>query len=219
MRETFVRELQRVQDNLLSLGSMVESGLIDAVDILKRRDISGSNRLIQWDEWVNTRRFSIEGEVLLLIARQQPVATDMRMLAAMLEIATELERIGDYAKGIARINLNLDPDFPHERYMDSLQKMSQIASHMIHEALKAFTWRDGELAQMIPSTDDELDDLYTTIYRQIIEHVSASPELIDSANNIMWAAHNLERAGDRAVNICERVVFTVTGEMIELSPS
>ncbi|MCA9939972.1 MAG: phosphate signaling complex protein PhoU [Anaerolineales bacterium] len=216
-RQNFDRDLQHVQDDVLSLGSMVEGALIDAVQVLRRRDMAGSRRLVEWDRRVNEKRFAIESNVLSLIARQQPVARDMRTLAAVLEIVTELERIGDYAKGIARINTALDHDFPHEAYMGTLTDMAQVASRMVHQSLEAFAWRDVALARQIPEQDDLVDEGYKEIYRALIAAIMKNPGITDNANSILWAAHNLERSADRAVNICERVVFTVTGEMVELS--
>lgn len=216
-RHGFDRDLQRIQDNMLSLGSMVEGALIDAVQVLRCRDSSGSRRLIEWDKWVNDKRFAIENDALTLIARQQPVAGDMRVLAATLEIATELERIGDYAKGIARINLSLRDGFPHEPYMGTLLEMAQTASRMVHEALAAFAWRDVALARQVPAQDDLVDEGYKETQRQLIAYIMQHPEDMDCANSLLWAAHNLERAADRAVNICERVIFTVTGEIVEFS--
>ncbi|GAB4144199.1 MAG: phosphate signaling complex protein PhoU [Candidatus Promineifilaceae bacterium] len=216
-RQTFDRDLQRIQENILSLGSMVEGALIDAVQVLHRRDQAGSHRLIEWDRRVNDKRFVIENDTLTVIARQQPVARDMRVLAAALEIVTELERIGDYAKGIARINLSLRDGFPHEPYMGTLLEMGQTASLMVHDALAAFAWRDVVLARQVPAQDDIVDAGYKETQRQLIQYIMQRPEDMDCANSLLWAAHNLERAADRAVNICERVIFTVTGEIVEFS--
>jgi phosphate transport system protein len=216
MRQLFERELQKVHADTLTLGSMVETGLMNAVEVLARRDYVGSKRIIEWDTWVNEKRFDIEAKVLALIARQQPVAKDMRGLAAILEISSELERIGDYAKGIAKINLKLDVNFPYEPFVEKMGEMSKLASQMIHESLQAFSWGDVELARKVPALDDTLDDLYNDMYREVITTIIQQPTLLDNGNNIIWAAHNLERAGDRAVNICERVIFTITGNMVEL---
>lgn len=219
MRQIFDRELQRIQEELLSMGSMVEGAILDGVQILCRRDLSGSQRLIVWDQRVNERRFAIEQEALSLIARQQPVARDIRVLAAVLEIVTELERVGDYAKGIARINLLMDARFPHKPFMGTLTEMGQAATQMLRQSLEAFAWRDEGLARRVPAQDQTVDTLYQEIYRDLISYVMNHPADMDQANYILWAAHNLERTADRAVNICERVIFTITGEMVEFSQS
>jgi phosphate transport system protein len=217
-RRVFDQELQRIQDRVLVLGSMVEEALVESVEILKRRDMEGARRLIAQDRQINENRFAIEADVLKLIATQQPVAGDMRVLAAVLEIVTELERIGDYAKGIAKINLLLDEE-PLLKPLIDLPHMATKVRYMMHQALVAFVWRDVELARAIPAEDQEVDRLYNQIDRELLEHVVAdpTPSTIDRANYLLWAAHNLERAADRVVNLCERVVFTVTGEMVEMN--
>jgi phosphate transport system protein len=194
---------------------LVETALTESVDILKERDMDRSRRLIAQDREVNRRRFQIESDVLTLIATQQPVATDMRTLAAMLEIGTELERMGDYAKGIAKINLMLGEE-PLLKPLIDLPVMAQKARHMLHQALDAFVRRDVELAKAIPRQDDEVDQLYNKVSRELLTYVMGDPKVMDRANYLLWAAHNLERAADRVTNLCERVVFTVTGEMEEL---
>jgi len=214
-RETFEREMQRLQDELLVLGSMVEDALMDSVEVLKRRDMEGSRRLIAQDRRINEKRFAIEGDALVLIATQQPMAVDLRTLAAVLEITTELERIGDYAKGIAKINLMLGEE-PLLKPLVDVPRMAERARSMLHRALTAFVQRDVELARAIPAEDDEVDALYNQVYRELLTYIIADPRTIEQANHLLWVAHNLERAADRVINICERVVFTVTGEMAEL---
>jgi phosphate transport system protein len=195
---------------------MVEKALVDSVEILKQRDMEGSQRLIAQDRQINEKRFAIETDVLALIATQQPVAGDMRTLAAVLEITTELERMGDYAKGIAKINL-LIGEQPLLKPLIDLPLMAERVREMLHQALDAFIRRDVALARQIPGQDDYVDHLYNQINRELLTYVMADPSTIDQANYLLWAAHNLERAADRVINLCERVVFTVTGEMVELA--
>jgi phosphate transport system protein len=214
-RSTFDKELQRLQDEVLALGSMVEEAIIESVEILKRRDMEGARRLIAEDRRINEKRFEIEADVLALIATQQPVAGDMRTLAAILEITTELERMGDYAKGIAKINLLLGEE-PLLKPLIDLPLMAEKARDMLHQALDAFVRRDVALARVIPSLDDIVDNLYNQINRELLTYVMSDPSNMDRANYLLWAAHNLERAADRVINLCERVVFTVTGEMVEM---
>ena len=215
-RQIFKQKLQRLQDEVLFLGSMVEAALIEAVKLLKERDMAGSHRLIAEDRHLNEKRFAIENNVLTLIATQQPVAGDMRVLAAMLEISTELERIGDYAKGIANINLMIG-EAALLRPLDELSFMAEKARAMLHRSLDAFVQRNVELAQAIPAADVEVDELYNQAYRKLLAVIIANPGLMDQATCQLWAAHNLKRTVDRVINICERVVFTVTGEIRELS--
>jgi phosphate transport system protein len=214
-RQNFDRELQRLQDELLALGSRVEEALIKSVQQLKQRDLQGSRRLIAADKVVHEQRFAMEEEVMTLIATQQPMAGDMRLLAAILEMVTELERIGDYAKGIARINL-LIGEQPLVKPLIDLPVMADKARDMLHQALEAFVQRDVEAARAIARRDSEIDDLYNQIYRELLCYIMEDPQVIEQANFLLWVAHNLERTADRVINICERVIFTVTGELAEL---
>jgi phosphate transport system protein len=195
---------------------MVEEALVRSVETLKEKDFEGSRRLIAADRDINKRRFAIEADVLALIAMQQPMAGDMRLLAAILEIAGELERMGDYAKGIARINLMIGEE-PFIKPLVDLPVMAVKARDMLHQALQAFVLRDLDLARAIPWGDDEVDALYDQIYRELISYILQDPRVTEQANHLMWAAHNLERAADRVTNLCERVIFMVTGDLVELT--
>ncbi|MGB9300693.1 MAG: phosphate signaling complex protein PhoU [Anaerolineae bacterium] len=215
-RETFDRELHRLQDEVLILGSLVEKAIIESVEVLKRRDLEGARRLIAEDRRViNEKRFAIESEALTLIATQQPMAGDLRVIAAVLEIAHELERMGDYAKGIAKINLMMG-DEPLLKPLIDVPLMAEKARSMLHQALEAFVRRDVDLARAIPKQDDEVDALYNQVYRDLLALMMQNPRDIDRATYLLWVAHNLERTADRVANICERVIFMVTGEMMEM---
>ena len=214
-RQTFDLEIQRLLDEIMVMGSMVEAAIMESVDALKTRDFEKSERLIEGDRAINERRYAIESDTLTLIATQQPMAGDLRMLAAVLEIVTELERIGDYAKGISRINLMIG-NRPLLKPLVDIPRMAELSMDMLRRALDAFVQRDAETARAIPKEDDEMDDLYNQIYRELLVFILEDTSTIEQANYLVWAAHNLERAGDRVTNICERVVFTVTGEMKEL---
>jgi phosphate transport system protein len=215
IREAFERDLQRLQDEVLVLGSMVEKAIIESVQTLKQRDREKARRLIAEDRILNKKRFAIEDEALILIATQQPMAGDLRTIAAVLAIISELERIGDYAKGISKINLMMG-DAPLIKPLVDIPRMAEKAHDMLHRALQAFVQRDVDLARAIPEEDDEVDALYNQVYRELLTYIMADPRTIDQATYLLWAAHNLERAADRVINICERVVFTVTGEMMEM---
>lgn len=218
IRETFDRRLKQLQDEILLLGSMVEQAILDSVEALKRRDREASQRVYSFDEKINRTRFSIEEDCISLIATQQPAAHDLRLLVAILEVSTELERIGDYAKGIARINLLIGPEDLIKPLID-IPRMAEIAVSMLHRALKAFVENDAELARSIPSEDDQVDGLYNQVYRELVTYILGDPAAIDQANYLLWAAHNLERMADRVTNICERTIYVVTGEMMEMEMS
>ncbi len=213
-RKTFERELQQLQDQVLVMGSMVEEAMMTAIEQLKKRDLAGAQRLIEHDVEINAKRYAIEGQTLALIALHQPVARDLRTLAAILEIATELERIADYAKGIAKINL-LIGEKPLLKPLIDIPLMAEKAMSMLRRSLDAFVQQDVEAARSIPAADDEVDQLYEQVYRELITYILADPRTIEQANHLLWAAHNLERAADRVSNICERILFTVTGELSE----
>ncbi len=214
-RAVLERELQRLNDEILILGSMAEKAILQSVDMLKRRDIEGSRQLIADDLKLNRKRYSIESDCLIVIATQQPMASDLRGLAAMLELAIELERIGDYGKGIARITVMMG-DEPLIKPLVDIPKMAEKACDMLHRALDAFVRRDVEMARAIPKEDDEVDALYNQVYHDLLQVIINNPKTLDQATHLLWVAHNLERAGDRVTNICERVIFTVTGEMQEM---
>jgi len=217
-RETFDRQLQGLLNQLLVLGSLVEQAILASVEALQRRDHAVARRVYADDQRINQQRYEIEAEALTLIATQQPMARDLRLLAAIIEINTELERIGDYAKGICRINLLLG-DEPLIMPTHDLQSMAEKGLDMLHRALTAFVDRDAETARLIPAEDDQIDALYNRIYFDLVQKMIANPAMIDQASHLMWAAHNLERMADRVTNICERIVFVVTGEMKELDIS
>lgn len=215
VRETFERELQRLEDEVLVLGSQVGRVLSASVDCLKQRDNEQAKEIIAGDRALNEKRFEIEDAALALIATQQPIARDLRTIAAILEITTELERIGDYAKGIAKINLMIGEETLIKTLVE-IPEMADRARDMLQQALEAFVNRDVESARAIPAEDDEVDALYNQVYRDLLDCVIEDQSTIEQSNFLLWVSHNLERTADRVINICERVVFTVTGEMIEM---
>jgi phosphate transport system protein len=217
-RTAFERELQDLEKRLEDLGRVVEEALVASVDALKRRDLEKARQIIDADRATNERRLAIEHETLVMIATQQPMAVDLRTLAAVLEIASELERIGDYAKGIARITIRMGVE-PFVKPLIDIPRMAEKARHMLHRALQAFFDRDVESARAIPMEDDEMDSLYDQIFRELTTYIIVDPKLVNRATYLIWVAHNLERAADRVVNICERVIFMVTGEVVEFDGS
>ncbi|MCK6538488.1 MAG: phosphate signaling complex protein PhoU [Anaerolineales bacterium] len=215
LRKTFETEIQQVKDDVLVLGSMVEKALLDSVDALKKRDIKASEKIFAEDQAINGKRFEIENKLMVLIATQQPMARDLRLLASALEIISELERMGDYAKGIANINIRMG-DEPLLKPLIDVPRMAQKGVDMLHRALTAFVNEDAETAKKIPMEDDEVDALYNQVYRELMTFIIQDPKTIERANWLLWVAHNLERFADRVTNICERTVFIVTGEMKEI---
>lgn len=215
LRKTFENEIQQVKDDVLLLGSMVEQAILGSVDALKKRDIKASERIFTQDRQINEKRFQIENKLMILIATQQPMAHDLRLLASSMEIISELERMGDYAKGIANINIRMG-DAPLLKPLIDVPRMAQIGVDMLHEALTAFVNENIEAARSIPVRDDEVDALYNQVYHELMMFVIQDPKTIERANWLLWVAHNLERVADRVTNICERTIFIATGQMEEI---
>jgi len=217
-RETLDRQISKLFDEVLVMGSMVEGAVNDSVEALKNRDIESARRIYVGDQLINEKRYEIETQCLTTIATQQPMATDLRIMAAIMEIITELERIGDYAKGISRINM-LMSDEPLVKPLIDIPRMAELGLDMLERALEAFVNQDAEAARRIPKEDDIIDALYNQVYLELLTHMIADPGTIDRSNYLIWVAHNLERMSDRVTNICERIVFVVTGDILELDIS
>jgi len=217
-RATFHKRLREVQDDVLTMGNMVEKAINRAIEALKRRDLTLAHQIIADDANINEQRFSIEDKCIELIATQQPVASDLRIIVAILNIITELERIGDYAEGIAKIAIMIGDEPPLKPLID-VPRMAEITIEMIDKSLQSFLTRDVELAKRVISLDNVVDGLNDQVFRELLTFMMVDPKTINRATRLMWVAHNLERAADRATNICERVVFTVTGKMEELGAS
>jgi phosphate transport system protein len=216
LRKTFESEIQQLKDEIILLGSLVEQNLLDSVAALKKRDIQASEQVIALDKTINDKRFALESQVMIIIATQQPMAHDLRVLASFFEVISELERMGDYAKGIGIINVRMG-DQPLLKPLVDIPRMAQLGTDMLHRALAAFVNEDADVARRIPAEDDDVDALYNQVYRELMTYIMADPKNIERANWLLWVAHNLERFADRVTNICERTVFIVTGELIEIN--
>lgn len=218
-RETLDRKIQHLFDEILYLDSMVEKATLESITALKNQDLELARKVYFGDAILNAKRFELEKDCMITIATQQPImAGDLRLLASILEIIGELERIGDYAKGIAKICINMGNQPPVKPLID-IPKMGEIVTNMLHRAIRAFISMDIEEAKTIPEDDDKVDYLYTLIYHELVDLMIKDPTIIDRANYLMWVAHNLERVGDRVTNICERTIYVATGEMKEISAS
>ena len=217
-REAYHKALKDVQDDVMKMADMVSKALRDSMEALKHRDFEASKRIIDDDNLINRKRFDIEEKCLLLIATQQPMAVDLRVLAAVINIITDMERIGDHAEGIAKINISIGEE-PLVKPLRDLPRMSEIGLSMLDRCMKAFVNRDIEAAKKVCNDDDEVDALYDQTYRELLLIMIENPRTIHGATYLIWAAHNLERIADRVTNIAERVVFMVTGKMEEMNIS
>lgn len=211
-RAELERQLQQVQDDILALGSMVERAMLDAVDALKRRDLGLSRRVVEGDTAIDRKRYAIEERCIQIIAMQQPMATDLRALVAFLYITDELERMGDYAEGTGKISLLMGEE-PLLRPLTDVQRMAEVGVGMMRDALESLVRRDVALARAAIQRDDQVDALYDEVFRGLVAGMISDPTTVDRASHLTWAAHNLERFADRTTNICERVIFLVTGQL------
>ncbi|HEY69987.1 MAG TPA: phosphate signaling complex protein PhoU [Anaerolineae bacterium] len=216
LRAAYDHEYARVQDQILRLGSLVEEAIRRALECLQKRDRSLAQAVIDDDQAVNELRFEIEEECLALIATQQPIASDLRAVVAAMNIIVEIERMGDYATGIAKTVI-LMGDEPLLKPLIDIPKMTRLARDMLRTCLKAFIDGDVESARGVAAQDDEMDRLYRAVFDELVEIMAHKPASVSRATYLLWCAHNLERIGDRVTNIAERVVFMSTGDMKELN--
>ena len=218
MRTGFHKKLREIQDDILVMGSMVGKAILHSIQALKDREVAMAKQIIADDVKTNRKRFEIEEKCIQLIATQQPMASDLRALVCVLNIITELERIGDYAEGIAKIVVMIGDEPPLKPLID-IPRMADKTVQMLRRSLDAFINRDADAARQIVTEDDEVDDLYNQVFRELLTFMIEDPKTITRATRLIWVAHNLERSADRVTNICERVVFIVTGKMEELEVS
>jgi len=218
IRTSFHKKLRDIQDDILVLGSMVSKATLQAIESLQKRDTDLARQIIEDDLKINRKRFDIEEKCIQLIATQQPLANDLRTIVAALYIIAELERIGDYAEGNARITIMIGNEPPLKPLID-IPRMAEKTADMLNRSLKAFIDGDAETARKISAEDDFIDGLYDQIFRELLTFMAEDGRTITRATRLIWVAHNLERSGDRVTNICERTVFMVTGRMEEIKVS
>ena len=217
-RESFHRHLLELQNEVLVMGAMVDKAIYRSVEALKQRDLGAAEQVIADDRVIDQKRYDIEEMCIGLIATQQPMAGDLRVIVTVLNIIVELERMADHAEGIARIALMLGDEPPLKPLID-IPRMAEKARDMLRQSLGAFTNRDIECAKRICAEDDEMDNLYDQVYRELLTFMIEDPKTITRATRLVWVAHNLERIADRTTNICERVIFLVTGKLEEIGSS
>ena len=217
-REEFDRGLQLLEDDLLNLSSMVEKSILRSIDALKNRDLKLAEEIIFQDNYIDEKTTQIEEKCIHLIATQQPIATDLRKIVVFLLISNELERIGDYAEGIAKISIAMGNEPPLKPLID-IPIMAEKTSSMLKNSIDSLVNRDIVTATSIMSADDEIDDLYKKVYKDLLRFMLEDSKTIQRATYLLWVAHDLERNADRATNIAERVIYLVTGKSDEYSES
>jgi phosphate transport system protein len=217
-RTAFDRHLRELQDHMLEMGSMVENALYRSMDALKTRDIDLAKQIMADDRRIDRKRYEIEEECIELIVTQQPMASDLRIIIAVLNIIVDLERMGDHAEGIGKITVSIGEEPPLKPLVD-LPRMTEKTGSMLRRALEAFVNRDAASAKKIIEDDDEIDNLYDQVFRELLTYMAQEPRTITRATRLMWVGHNLERSADRVTNIAERVIYVVTGEIQNLGVS
>jgi phosphate transport system protein len=209
-RRLFEQHLRELQDHVLAMGSMVETALYRSMDALKNRDMDLAKRVMADDHLIDEKRYEIEEECIDLIVTQQPMASDLRIIIAVLNIIVDLERIGDHAEGIGKITKIIGDEPPLKPLVD-LPRMAEMTGSMLRRVLEAFINHDAETARQICAEDDAIDNLYDQVFRELLFFMAEDPKTITRATRLIWVAHNLERSADRVTNIGERIIFVVTG--------
>jgi phosphate transport system protein len=210
-RRLFDQHLRELQDNVLAMGSMVETALYRSMDALKNRNLELAQKIMADDQMIDQKRYDIEEQCIDLIVTQQPMASDMRIIIAVLNIIVDLERIGDHAEGIAKIAILIGNEPPLKPLID-LPRMTEMTGSMLRRTLEAFINHDGDTAQKICSEDDAIDNLYDQVFRELLSFMAEDPKTITRATRLIWVAHNLERSADRVTNIAERIIYVVSGD-------
>ena len=211
-------QLNHLHQEVEILAGMVEKAITRAVEALKQRDLEESRQVIQEDDYIDQKRFEIEDRCVDLIATQQPMARDLRAIIALLHITVELERMGDYAEGIAKISLMMGEAQPLKPLID-IPRMAEKATEMLRNSMDSLVTRDLVKAYQVCEADDEVDALYDQVYRELLLFMIQDPQTIERATLLLWVSHDLERIADRATNIAERVIFLITGKMVEINVS
>jgi phosphate transport system protein len=217
VRATLDRELQAIQDNILRLANRLDEAISQSMKSLVDRDQALAEEIIANDREINQLRYDIEQHCLKVTATQQPTAGDLRNILGAMIIVNEMERMADHAAGIAKIVVKIGDEPPLKPLID-LPRMAETAREMLSGALKAYRDQDEDLAHAIAAKDDQIDSLYTQIFRELLTYMLEDPKTTNRALHLIFVAHNLERIADRVTNIVERVVFMGSGELLELNP-
>lgn len=218
IRLEYAHELENLRGSVVALSSMVDKAIARSVDALIRQDVAIAEQVIAADRAINRQRWAIEEDALRILATQGPMASDLRNVAAAIHIVTDLERMGDHAAGIAQIVIDTANE-PLLKPLVDIPRMAAISREMLNDAITAYIEGNAAAAEAVALRDDEVDALYEQIYRELLTYMMADPSTINRATRLLWVSHNLERVADRVTNICERVVFAATGELVEINVS
>jgi phosphate transport system protein len=213
LRTDLDRQLNQLQQEVISLAGIVDKATLRAIDALRTRDLAEAQQVIKEDDYIDQKRYEIEEKCIDLIATQQPMARDLRIIIALMHISVELERMGDYAEGISKISLLMGPNPPLKPLID-IPRMAERATQMLRNSIDALRSRDVMKAQQVLQDDDEVDALYDQVYRDLLLFMIQDPQTIERATYLLWISHDLERIADRATNIAERVIYLITGRVV-----
>lgn len=216
VRQAFQEQIRELLEDLMEMGQMVADSIDRAIQSLAEQNEDLAQEVIDFDDEINAVQHDIDEKCLVLIATQQPMASDLRAILAVSNIAAELERIGDYAEGIARLALKLAGQ-PLLKPLIDIPRMAEVGKMMLMTSLEAFARQDVESAQQIGKQDDTVDALYDQVYRELLVFMMQDPRTITQATYLLWVAHNLERIADRTTNIAERVIFMDSGRIVDLN--
>ena len=209
-RGDFERKLNQVQDEVVELASMVEKAIFKSIDALKSRDIELSKQVVEEDDEIDNKQQALEDLCVDLIALEAPMAVDLRVIISAMMVANELERMGDYAEGIAKLSIAMG-DLPPLKPLIDIPRMAEKSVSLLRRSIESYVGRDIEGARQVYSDDDEVDEIYEQVYRELLTYMMADPSTIQRATYLLWVSHDLERGADRTTNIAERVMYLVTG--------
>lgn len=211
MRHSYDQELEHLRQDLLDMGKAVDRAIEEAVISLARQDLELARRVMDFDDQIDQMEVDIEDKCMVLIARQQPIARDLRIVGTGLKITTDLERMGDHAYDIAKITLSL-ANQPLIKPLVDIPRMAQMSQRMLKDALEAYTTLDIPLAEQVCLNDDEVDHIYHQVFRELLTYMMEDPKTITQATQLIFVARYLERIADHATNIAEWTIYLVTGQ-------
>ncbi len=216
VREVYHKDLHKLREEILNMGSLVSIAIRDSVLSLKNRDVEMAQKVIEMDHEIDALDHNIEEDCMRLLALQQPMARDLRLIISVLKMSIDLERMGDLALEIAVIT-KMTANVPPVKPLIDIPRMAETCQQMLANTMNAFENKDVELAKQVARTDDEIDMLFDQVRRELISYMIEDPKKITGAQHLTFVARYLERIGDHITNLCENVVFMVTGERVELN--
>ena len=216
LRGNFEQEIEGLQDSIKTMGELAEQSVKMALIGLVEKETESAERSLELEDKINQLQTDIDDDCTRLIATEQPVATDLRMLLTTLSVVASLERIGDMAVHIARVAIKL-ADQPYIKRLIDIPRMGDIARSMIVDSVRSYVARDAAMAKEVASRDDQLDDTYSQLFRELLTYMMENAKVIDQAMSLLFCAKQIERMGDLTTNISEAVMFVTTGKRVDLN--